>query len=270
MCMHPSSINLPKFWKSCGVGPDAHIHLHICCVQLHLSTHQHITSKGMVMFDVWKTLYLVFLYSYQTQRLNAARRSITPVRYKSTTYPAWWGWGQVSNAKNLHLPDVWTGRRQERQKVMRSRSRSKSGGIKSVFRFLVRPKCSFLSQIPGLAESRPSVLRGDSLYVRPSGSKPGSREWQGRVEIIHKEEVGWALDIACLLGFLNIASVSNTQQRDKQSKIFCQRPHQNISMDQLRCRTKAVCVSQVGWPKGRSFSLLTQLFSRRQSHHCFC
>ncbi|KAG2433768.1 hypothetical protein HXX76_008129 [Chlamydomonas incerta] len=48
-------------------------------------------------------------------------------------------------------------------------------------------------QVPGLAENRPSVLKGDSIYVKPSDGSSGGREWEGVVHVVEKEEV--------LLGF---------------------------------------------------------------------
>ncbi|KXZ53363.1 hypothetical protein GPECTOR_7g1259 [Gonium pectorale] len=47
-------------------------------------------------------------------------------------------------------------------------------------------------QVPGLAEKRPSVLKGDRLYVRPAGADSG-REWEGVVHVVEREQV--------LLGF---------------------------------------------------------------------
>ncbi|KXZ53358.1 hypothetical protein GPECTOR_7g1254 [Gonium pectorale] len=47
-------------------------------------------------------------------------------------------------------------------------------------------------QVPGLAENRPSVLKGDRLYVRPAGAGSG-REWEGVVHVVEREQV--------LLGF---------------------------------------------------------------------
>jgi hypothetical protein len=44
-------------------------------------------------------------------------------------------------------------------------------------------------QVPGLAEARPSVLRGDALYVSRADGSGGSREWQGVVHIVRQEEV---------------------------------------------------------------------------------
>ncbi|MEW5302889.1 MAG: hypothetical protein WDW36_005629 [Sanguina aurantia] len=49
-------------------------------------------------------------------------------------------------------------------------------------------------EVPGLAENRPSVLRGDALYVRVASSKPGSKEWEGRVDDVQKEKVGLRFD----------------------------------------------------------------------------
>lgn len=44
------------------------------------------------------------------------------------------------------------------------------------------------AQVPGLAEARPSVMRGDALYVVPS-TDPEGREWQGYVHMVRQEEV---------------------------------------------------------------------------------
>ncbi len=44
-------------------------------------------------------------------------------------------------------------------------------------------------QVPGLAEARPSVMVGDALFVRPSGTAEGSREFKGYVHRIHLETV---------------------------------------------------------------------------------
>lgn len=49
-------------------------------------------------------------------------------------------------------------------------------------------------QVPGLAERCPSVMRGDSLFVRPSSSKPGSKEWEGHVMEVQKDQVGFNVD----------------------------------------------------------------------------
>jgi hypothetical protein len=58
---------------------------------------------------------------------------------------------------------------------------------------LVLPRCSValppitlarppaLLQVPGLAENRPSVLRGDALYATPAGEERAGREYQGFV-----------------------------------------------------------------------------------------
>lgn len=45
------------------------------------------------------------------------------------------------------------------------------------------------SQVPGLAENRPSVLRGDSLFVKPSDGSSRGREWEGVVHEVRQEEV---------------------------------------------------------------------------------
>lgn len=41
-------------------------------------------------------------------------------------------------------------------------------------------------QVPGLAENRPSVLRGDHLYVRSGNSR---KEYQGYVHEVYQKEV---------------------------------------------------------------------------------
>ncbi|KAF5831162.1 P-loop containing nucleoside triphosphate hydrolase protein [Dunaliella salina] len=41
-------------------------------------------------------------------------------------------------------------------------------------------------QVPGLAENRPSVMKGDALYVTPPG---GGKEWQGYVHRVERDEV---------------------------------------------------------------------------------
>ncbi|MEW5312365.1 MAG: hypothetical protein WDW38_004006 [Sanguina aurantia] len=56
--------------------------------------------------------------------------------------------------------------------------------------FLDEARTALHLQVPGLAGSRPSVMQGDSLFVRPSSSLPGSREWEGRVYEVQKEQVG--------------------------------------------------------------------------------
>jgi helicase MOV-10 len=42
-------------------------------------------------------------------------------------------------------------------------------------------------EVPGLAEARPSVMRGDALYVSLVGDS--SMEYQGYVHMVLKEEV---------------------------------------------------------------------------------
>lgn len=44
-------------------------------------------------------------------------------------------------------------------------------------------------KVPRLAESRPSVLRGDALYVSRADGSDGGKEWQGFVHIVRQEEV---------------------------------------------------------------------------------
>jgi helicase MOV-10 len=48
-------------------------------------------------------------------------------------------------------------------------------------------------QVPGLAEKRPSVLKGDALYVVPEGQEGGKREWQGYVHRVERDQVGSGL-----------------------------------------------------------------------------
>lgn len=44
-------------------------------------------------------------------------------------------------------------------------------------------------KVPGLAEARPSVLRGDALYVTRADGSNGGKEWQGIVHHVRQEEV---------------------------------------------------------------------------------
>ncbi|XP_022081467.1 putative helicase MOV-10 isoform X2 [Acanthaster planci] len=44
-------------------------------------------------------------------------------------------------------------------------------------------------EIPGLAENRPSVLKGDHLFARPSGDPAGSKTFKGYVHRVEMEEV---------------------------------------------------------------------------------
>ena len=49
--------------------------------------------------------------------------------------------------------------------------------------------CTFLFlvvKVPGLAENRPSVMKGDALYVTAPGE---TREWQGYVHRVERDEV---------------------------------------------------------------------------------
>ena len=50
---------------------------------------------------------------------------------------------------------------------------------------------SILSQVPGLAESRPSVLRGDQLFVRVHNNDGNisEREYQGFVHEILQTQI---------------------------------------------------------------------------------
>ncbi|KAL3851912.1 hypothetical protein ACJMK2_015607 [Sinanodonta woodiana] len=62
-----------------------------------------------------------------------------------------------------------------------------------------------LLKVPGLAENRPSVLKGDWLYVRicqPDG-KLSSREYQGYVHELHQDEVALGFDSSLLNMFVN-------------------------------------------------------------------
>ena len=45
-------------------------------------------------------------------------------------------------------------------------------------------------KVPGLAEKRPSVLRGDTVHVKPAGSGLDSKPFEGVAERIEQEEVG--------------------------------------------------------------------------------
>ena len=45
-------------------------------------------------------------------------------------------------------------------------------------------------KVPGLAEKRPSVLKGDRVQVKPAGAEPTARRFEGRAERIEAEEVG--------------------------------------------------------------------------------
>ncbi|KAG2483250.1 hypothetical protein HYH03_017848 [Edaphochlamys debaryana] len=47
----------------------------------------------------------------------------------------------------------------------------------------------FALQVPGLAENRPSVLKGDRILVRPSDGSSGGREWEGFVHEVKREKV---------------------------------------------------------------------------------
>lgn len=44
-------------------------------------------------------------------------------------------------------------------------------------------------KVPGLAEARPSVLRGDALYVTRADGSDSGKEWQGFVHMVRQEEV---------------------------------------------------------------------------------
>lgn len=47
-------------------------------------------------------------------------------------------------------------------------------------------------QVPGLAEARPSVLRGDALYVSHADGSGGGKEWQGIVHNVGRDAVSCA------------------------------------------------------------------------------
>ncbi|MEW5319860.1 MAG: hypothetical protein WDW38_010981 [Sanguina aurantia] len=53
---------------------------------------------------------------------------------------------------------------------------------------------TLLLKVPGLAESRPSVMKGDRLFVRPASSLPGSREFEGYVHHVEELEVSLQFD----------------------------------------------------------------------------
>lgn len=61
--------------------------------------------------------------------------------------------------------------------------------------------------VPGLAEARPSVLRGDALYVLPADGSSRGKEYQGFVHVVQQNAVRQCLWIfshaavwaACLL-----------------------------------------------------------------------
>lgn len=44
-------------------------------------------------------------------------------------------------------------------------------------------------EVPGLAEARPSVMRGDALYVTPADGSSNGKEWEGFVHMVRQEEV---------------------------------------------------------------------------------
>lgn len=44
-------------------------------------------------------------------------------------------------------------------------------------------------EVPGLAEARPSVLRGDLLYVARADGALGNKEWQGYVHMVERDKV---------------------------------------------------------------------------------
>jgi hypothetical protein len=45
-------------------------------------------------------------------------------------------------------------------------------------------------QVPGLAENRPSVLRGDCLFVTRSDGSTAGTQWEGYVHHVDRDEVG--------------------------------------------------------------------------------
>ncbi|GFR52025.1 hypothetical protein Agub_g14449, partial [Astrephomene gubernaculifera] len=50
--------------------------------------------------------------------------------------------------------------------------------------------CELLElQVPGLAENRPSVLKGDRLLLTPTGAGSGGKTWEGYVHRVEKEQV---------------------------------------------------------------------------------
>ena len=56
---------------------------------------------------------------------------------------------------------------------------------------------SHLSQVPGLAENRPSVLCGDEIYARHSDGSSGHLEYQGCVHFINMEQVWKSVEQLC-------------------------------------------------------------------------
>lgn len=44
-------------------------------------------------------------------------------------------------------------------------------------------------QVPGLAENRPSVLKGDALFAKPADGSSGGTEFKGYVHVVRREEV---------------------------------------------------------------------------------
>ncbi|XP_078339905.1 putative helicase MOV-10 isoform X1 [Crassostrea virginica] len=56
-------------------------------------------------------------------------------------------------------------------------------------------------EVPGLAENRPSVLRGDRLYVQRSNHK--GREYEGYVHDVHLREVVLGFHSSLVTGFIN-------------------------------------------------------------------
>ncbi|XP_061178747.1 putative helicase MOV-10 [Saccostrea echinata] len=67
-------------------------------------------------------------------------------------------------------------------------------------------KCShnkrlLMLEVPGLAENRPSVLKGDHLYVRMPGN--GRKEYQGYVHEVHQREVALGFHDSLVSNFVN-------------------------------------------------------------------
>lgn len=62
-----------------------------------------------------------------------------------------------------------------------------------------------LLEVPGLAENRPSVLRGDHLYVRSGNSR---KEYQGYVHEVYQKEVALGFHNSLVSGFVNNSKFS--------------------------------------------------------------
>ena len=56
--------------------------------------------------------------------------------------------------------------------------------------------------MPGLAEKRPSVLKGDTVQVKPAGAPPLSKRFEGVADRIESEEVGLAFSQAFMQSYI--------------------------------------------------------------------